>query len=618
MGLKWKCNVQSDSDLPEHHLKQTTFQIVLPSATLTKLFSNVQFKNKFLEYNEQKRQFGCTDGIYKDYCCGKLAKEFEDFQSNDIVILQFGSDEFDVANPIKSKAVIHKTFAVYFTIRNMPAKYASRLENIYLAALCNSSNFKEKWCSEDDVIREIVRDLREIEINGIDIGNNKRLRVAVFDIQCDNLGANVLFGFSGGFSANHFCRFCTCSKDQTQLMTTENVSKIRTVNSYDDQIARLKACPELDLKETKGIKKNCFFNELKNFHVCQNISGDIMHDIFEGLIPYFLKNFIKYCMDKKICNENDIIRRVRDFNYGTLNSKNKPSRLRVGKKHLGQNATQYRCIMLHLPFIFFDKQEPLKDVWPVMESLLHIMRILFSYEISESDLEFLNRCVQKHLSGMINVFEITLKPKHHNLLHYARIVRTMGPVRYSWMMKYEAKHKFFTDIAKTTNNFQNITKTLAETHQAYICTRIDSFEDRIEPSKKKHLIVRDMQYNIYRSFINNQQIDVNNSYALNFIKVNGIMYRMGYLVYYDRKFFEIRFIIESNATFSLLCHAYEFIKFDSSLNSVEIKATHVRKENLKIINIDLLNDSFEKKMHNGCIYVIAENLEMLKTQNNPM
>lgn len=54
MGLKWNTSIDTDSDLPNHKLIQTTFQFVPPSDTLGKLFANTDFKAIFLEYNDQR------------------------------------------------------------------------------------------------------------------------------------------------------------------------------------------------------------------------------------------------------------------------------------------------------------------------------------------------------------------------------------------------------------------------------------------------------------------------------------------------------------------------------------------------------------------------------------
>lgn len=616
IGLKWKTKIMAELDLADHFLVQTTFQIVPPSQTLAALFLNDNFKTMFLEYNEQKRLNGCAEGVYEDYCCGNVAKNSEILQSNDKIVLQFGIDEFDCCCGLKTKATVHKILAVYFHIRNIPTKYHSQLNNIFLVALCPSINFKETGCCDDDVVEEIVRDLKKLEKEGLDIGNGKRLKVGLFNICCDNLGANVLFGFSGGFNTDKFCRFCICSKNQTQSMATENASKIRTIASYDSQIQRLKLNPDLELKETEGIKKNCLFNELSSFHVCANLSADIMHDILEGAVPYFLRSFLKYCIDKKICNSSDLVRRVRDFNYGTQNSKNKPSQLKIDRKNLGQNASQSYCIMTHLPFMFIDKKHELRRVWLIMVSLLELMTIVFSYKIRESDIHRMNHCVREHLNGMIREFKIDLKPKHHNLTHYAKIIREMGPLRYSWMMRMESKHKFFTDVARKTNNFVNIALTLAETHQAYISTHFHSFEDHIQPSNKKYLVKKDFEYKSYRQFLESISIiDIDASVILRFLKYNGRMYRKGYLVLYEQIFYEIVYVLSSQNEFFLICQKYEFVQFDRSLNSLEIcKADH-EMGNLKCINVkDLsINETYEKKIAKGSVFVINEHLEILNS-----
>lgn len=229
------------------------------------------------------------------------------------------------------------------------------------------------------------------------------------------------------------------------------------------------------------------------------------------------------------------------------------------------------------------------------------------------DLNCLIENIHKHLSGMINVFGITLKPKHHNLLHYARVIREMGPLRYSSMMRYESKHKFFTDTANKTNNFRNICKTLAETHQAYICTQTNSFENIIEPSKKKCHVTKCSEFEKYRLALEHFP-EFCDSTAYFFLKRNGILCRKGFLIMYEHKICEIVYILNSNSSpdFYLLCQIYDMVRFDSSFNSIQIKKTKTCPENFKIINVNNLSASFEKKHCNRSFHVMMENLEMFK------
>lgn len=54
---------------------------------------------------------------------------------------------------------------------------------------------------------------------------------------------------------------------------------MRSVDLYEDDVR------DNDVSRT-GIKTRSPFNELHNFHVIENTSLDIMHDLFEGICSY--------------------------------------------------------------------------------------------------------------------------------------------------------------------------------------------------------------------------------------------------------------------------------------------------------------------------------------------
>lgn len=337
VGMKWKSNMPPHIRIPDHHLTQTTFQIVPIRDTLHSLFLNPNVKQKFDEYNTSKHQ--CIEGVYKDYCCAGLSQRNDFLRRNDTIVIQIGSDQFEVCCGLKTKAIIHKVFAVYFQIKNMPIKYSPRLNNIHLAALCKSDHFKESGRSENDVIDDFVRDLEVLESRGIEI-DGTNYKIALFNVTCDNLGANILFGFARSFSATYYCRFCEHTKEETGTLTNEVYEKRRTIIDFDEQLRKLEIDPKLDLKETKGVREFYSFNKLANFHVPTNLMVDIMHDFCEGIIPAFMTEFFGYCLQSGAMNKTDICHRIRDFNYGSMCSKNKPSELKLNLKKLGQNAVQ--------------------------------------------------------------------------------------------------------------------------------------------------------------------------------------------------------------------------------------------------------------------------------------
>lgn len=77
---------------------------------------------------------------------------------------------------------------------------------------------------------------------------------------------------------------------------------------------------------------------------------------------------------------------------------------------------------------------------------------------------------------------ITLKPKHHYMLHYSQVMRNVGPLWFVCCLRWEAKHKPFKQAARATNSRRNLPLTLAIKHQLNICARFlskRSFDDKL-------------------------------------------------------------------------------------------------------------------------------------------
>lgn len=97
---------------------------------------------------------------------------------------------------------------------------------------------------------------------------------------------------------------------------------------------------------------------------------------------------------------DDLTARIRDFEYGFINRKNKTSLLNTEKKNLNQNASQTYCLAIFVPFILKDLEADLvrDGVWDCVGTLLRIMQIVYSNSIDEIDLENLEKMVPAHLN----------------------------------------------------------------------------------------------------------------------------------------------------------------------------------------------------------------------------
>lgn len=88
----------------------------------------------------------------------------------------------------------------------------------------------------------------------------------------DNLEVNTILGFARLFSPNYFCRFCISDKKKsTKVLAIENTNLL---------------CNKQNYNETTGIYEHFIFNNVYFFHVVNNHTVDIMHDIFEVICLY--------------------------------------------------------------------------------------------------------------------------------------------------------------------------------------------------------------------------------------------------------------------------------------------------------------------------------------------
>lgn len=121
------------------------------------------------------------------------------------------------------------------------------------------------------------------------------------------------------------------------------------------------------------------------------------------------------------------------------------------------------------------------------EALLRICEIVYSYEITELELEELERAISLHLKLFREIFKIPLSPKHHFLLHYPMVIRAVGPPIFYNMMRFDSKHRVFKAYRHATKNFKAINKSLAFQHQKEMALSGFCYKDQIKCSVLKKL-----------------------------------------------------------------------------------------------------------------------------------
>lgn len=489
----------------------------------------------------------------------------------------------------------------------MPTEFRSKLNNIYLVALSYTDDAKTKETDFNNLWMPIRNDIHQLETVGITIDDNLNIKGTISFLGFDNLGANVSLGLSGGFNCVHYCRICMCKQSECQQATSEDEKKFRTKENYKEQLKVVESSTKVDYKETIGIRQYCILNDLDFFHIFENKSLDLMHDLNEGNMVLVMRNLFNYLIKNALITEQQLADRFASFDYGELNESNKPSTFNLTKLNLGQNASQSKCLFLHLPFILYDfrNNKFLKRVWICVQSLLRVSQIVFSEKISKFDIISLKKESKLYLDSYRKHFNDKLTPKQHNLTHFASVIEESGPVVFMSMMRPESKHKSLKNIMNKSNNYVNIIKSIAHKHQEILASTVNTYKNSISFGK-----LSSVDSDIYKSMFDLTNEDI---FKTDFVIFNSFKYKKEFLILFDEFLHEITEILVFEQKIYFVIKQYDFVKLDTFCNAYIITETIPLKSQIIELENLLLKKPYEKKIFGGQIYVIADTLHLKMT-----
>lgn len=165
-------------------------------------------------------------------------------------------------------------------------------------------------------------------------------------------------------------------------------------------------------------------------------------------------------------------------------------------------------------------------VWEIFLTLREIISIIMSSTFTSATIELLETLISEHHSLYLEVFAEPLKPKHHFLLHYPRLLRRIGPLKHLSSLRFEAKHKTFKDNAKVAMLRTNCPYTLTLKHQLALCHRFLSekgFSNRLSWGPTLNQSINDVAD--YYSFKHVLPLNMQCKYVLDtWVKDNSIIY----------------------------------------------------------------------------------------------
>lgn len=530
-----------------------------------KIFEKTENQEVLKTFLEEQSQSSNISNFMK----GKLWQSKKALYKNRNLVPYFlFADDFEVNNPLGSHSGVHKITGVYFSIPIFENYF--KVSDIYLAGLIKAQDIKTY--GNDLTIYNLVQEIISLEVEGIEVTlNNQKTNIFLIMgiILGDNLGLNQILEFSKSFSSNHYCRFCTAPSELTKVMCKENSKFIRTEENYNESLSA-------DFSTT-GIYKTSILNKIPSFHVVQNFSVDLMHDIFEGIAHYNLTHVIEHYIKNKLFTLDELNQYKSTFSYGDTEKGNvfkDITPLHLKRKKLNASAREMWTFVHHFPLIIGHLISVNDKVWEFVLIFINIIDILLLPHCNNYIMHDLEHLIEKHNMLYQKLFGDTLKPKHHNLIHYPRIIQNSGLPKYYWSFLFEAKHQELKSYGRVTSSRKNILLSIATKLQFKFAYK--SIKERENFLQYSH---HDEIHNAIENIncLNSSVLNVNSKHFEQ-IEFNGTVYKKGHYLSITNelnvKFFLImRMIISENKTVYILCQEIQTVFSDHYMSFEKIDST---------------------------------------------
>ena len=429
----------------------------------------------------------CFDGKLYDFCDGTIFKSHPLFSvlSNALQIVAY-YDELEVVNPIGSYVKKHKLGCMFFFLGNIRPQYRSTLKSIHLVSVGKHDDIAHYGI--DSFLFPFVEDLKALYCDGIEVsisGNQVTLYGGLLAFLADNLAAHLVGGFKLNMSfALRVCRTCMVTPELLQSCFCEDECMIRTSSSHFEQCLLLSGPLGGHHSVSYGITRLSILEEVPGFSVIHGLPHDIMHDLFEGIVPLNMMLLIEYCVTKIFFTINELNDRINNFDF----IENKPSLIdpNIFKKNrkIRQSASQMMALSKHFSILIGDKVPEDDQHWYCFQVMLKICSIALAPLATYDTIAYLGILIQEYLTLFQTLYPATtLKPKHHYMIHYPSQIRMFGPLIYSWTMRQESKLSFAKRVSYLSN-YKNVSKTVANRHQYWLCHKIISDPSLLSPSFK--------------------------------------------------------------------------------------------------------------------------------------
>ena len=424
--------------------------------------------------------------ILTDFCDGKVFKGHPLFSIDNRALQIVGYyDDLEVVNPLGSYIKKHKLGCLFFFLGNVRPQFRSSLKTIHLVAVGRTEDIQHY--GTNSFLTPFVEDLKRLYLDGMTVnigGNMHTLHGGLIAFLADTLAAHAVGGFKGSMSfALRVCRTCMITPEQLQKCFSESGCVLRTPESYFEQCSLLYGPLKSHYSTTYGVNFMSKLEEVPGYSVINGLPHDIMHDLYEGVVPYELKLLLRHCISNKYFTLDELNGRIEQYGFDCNEPRLlDPSIIRNTDAKIRQSASQMMSLSQHLPLIIGDKIPEDNCYWDSFLLLLRICQISNSPICSPDTIAYLRVLIEEKLQTFKVVYpHDKLLPKHHYMLHYPAQIERLGPLIQCWTMRQESKLSFVKKVSRLSN-YKNICKTVAKKHNFWMCYQFHKDPHLLTPS----------------------------------------------------------------------------------------------------------------------------------------
>ena len=402
--------------------------------------------------------------VLRDLKDGSLYKENAYFVENpEAYTIMLYSDAVEMKNPLGAARGCYKIVQVFYTLGEVDKSQRSQIDRLQLVMVFREKLLKKYSLST--IYSKLVSDLKRLE-DGITLHypTSRVVKCGVLCYAADNLEAAQVGGFSSCFSSKDICRVCHCQYADLEDNIHGDNHLPWTVREYDRIASQLRsngtdsAVSDQDVTENnlfdlhvedagsasedelddglpsedednqiikqRGVKSECPLNLLKSFHSVNCFVSDIMHDVFEGVIPEDLLSIIRILSSKGWFSIDQYNLALCSLDYAVHESGDKPFPVPQSHqvKKLRGKALSNWVHLRNWPLVIRNFVKDIDDEVLLLGLLLHnIVERLTAQQFYVYEVIILEEKISQYLDDRKHIREkypelmMRPKPKHHYL-----------------------------------------------------------------------------------------------------------------------------------------------------------------------------------------------------------